>query len=145
MELNCNLFRKETYMAFCGRCGTPLDGGKFCPNCGAPVKPEQNKTSGGVHPPKTKPFRKLIFGVAIVLILVFIITRFTSVVDVPCDWCGNRPSVAYKTSDGSSAYVCKECSKKCAFCENKATKHYENLLGMMVFVCNDCYKEITGD
>ena len=30
-------------MAFCGKCGASLDGGKFCPNCGAPVELENNK------------------------------------------------------------------------------------------------------
>lgn len=48
----------------------------------------------------------------------------------------------YKTSDGSKAYVCKDCSKECALCGKKATKHYENMLGMVVFVCDDCYKEV---
>lgn len=51
----------------------------------------------------------------------------------------------YKTSDGSKAYVCKDCSKECAWCGKKATKHYENMLGMVVFVCDDCYKEVKNN
>lgn len=65
-------------------------------------------------------------------------------VDEPCDYCGNTPSVAYKTTSGyGDAHVCKKCSSTCMLCdEKKATKHYENLFGGIVFVCDDCYKEV---
>lgn len=134
-------------MAFCGKCGAPLDGGKFCPKCGAPVESEQKHSATAVSKPSKKSglWKKAVLGVAVVVAAIFIFTRFTSTVDEPCDWCRNKPSVAYKTSDGSYAYVCKDCSKECAWCGDKATKHYENLAGMMVFVCNDCYEEIAGD
>lgn len=134
-------------MAFCGKCGAPLDGGKFCPNCGTPVELEQNQATTAVSHPSKKSglWKKVVLGVAVVAVAIFIITRFTSTVDEPCDWCGDRPSTAYKVSDGSYSYVCKDCSKECAWCGDKATKHYENLVGMMVFVCNDCYEEIAGD
>lgn len=132
-------------MAFCGKCGTPLDGGNFCPNCGAPVEAEQSETAVTTASHLSKKsglWKKVVLGVAVVAIALFIITRFTATVDEPCDWCGNSPSVAYKLSDGSYSYVCKECSKYCALCGDKATKHYENMLGVMVFVCDDCYDEV---
>lgn len=84
-------------------------------------------------------------GFVMMVVAMSMISCFTATVDEPCDWCGDRPSVAYKLNDSSSSYVCKECSKKCAWCDEKATKHYENLAGMMVFVCDDCYSEISED
>lgn len=135
-------------MAFCGKCGAPLDGEKFCPNCGAPVKLKQSQTAvtAAFHSSKkTGLWKKMALGVAVVAVAIFIITRFKATVEEPCDWCGNRPSVAYKMSDGSYSYVCKDCSKKCAWCGDKAVRHYENAAGMMVFVCNDCYEEIAED
>ena len=131
-------------MAFCGKCGAQLDGGKFCPSCGAPVESEHSETTiaatGSAR--KSNMWIKVVVVVAAVIILVFAISRFTSLVDEPCDWCGNSPSVAYELNDGSYSYVCKECSKYCALCGEKATKHYENLVGMMVFVCDDCYEAV---
>lgn len=135
-------------MAFCGKCGAPLDGGKFCPNCGAPVESEQSQTTVATASQTSKKmglWKKLVVGVAVIAVAVFVITRFTATVDEPCDWCGSKPSVAYKMSDGSYSYVCKDCSKECAWCGDKATRHYENALGMMVFVCNDCYEDIAED
>jgi len=135
-------------MAFCGKCGTPLDGGEFCPNCGASVESEQSQTTVATAFQASKNprlWKKVVVGVAVVAIAIFVITRFTATVDEPCDWCGSKPSIAYKMSDGSYSYVCKDCSKECAWCGDKATRHYENALGMMVFVCNDCYEEIAED
>lgn len=135
-------------MAFCGKCGAQLDGGKFCPNCGAPVESEQNEKTAAVSRPAKKIglWKLAVLGVVVIAALIFIITRFTgATVDEPCDWCGNRPSVAYEMSDGSYSYVCDDCSKECAWCGNKATKRYENLAGMMVFVCDDCYEEVAGN
>ena len=130
-------------MAFCGKCGAELNGEKFCPNCGEPVETEQSTTSAVTHPVrKSGMWKKVVAGVVVVAIAVFAISRFTSTVDEPCDWCGNRPSVAYKMSDNSYSYVCRDCSKECAWCGERATKHYENLVGMMVFVCDDCYEGI---
>lgn len=136
-------------MAYCGKCGAPLDGEKFCPNCGASVELKSVRrralvSASARRPKRTRPWKKLAIAALIVVIAFLIVTRFSSTVDKPCDWCGDRPSVAYKLNDGSYSYVCKDCSKRCAFCGDKATKHYENLLNMMVFVCNDCYKEVGG-
>lgn len=132
-------------MSFCGKCGAKLEKEKFCPNCGTPVSSVQNKSDTNIA---LKPFKKaglwkkVVIGIVAVVIVFFIISRFNSTVDEPCDWCGSVPSVEYEMSDGSYSYVCKECSKKCVYCGNKATNHYENLLGMMVFVCDDCYAEL---
>lgn len=130
-------------MTFCGKCGAPINEGKFCPNCCAPVELAQSEAATAVisHAfPKSKLWKKVALIAVVAAVAIFIITRFTSTVDEPCDWCRSRPSVAYKMSDGSYSYVCKDCSKKCAWCGEKATKHYENLAGMMVFVCDDCYE-----
>lgn len=63
-------------------------------------------------------------------------------VNKPCDWCGSKPSVAYKNSDDTASYVCKECSSVCMICgEKKAEKKCENLLGMVMFVCDECYEK----
>lgn len=138
-------------MPFCGKCGTPLGNEKFCPNCGAANESKSNIVVGYAPTmPASKPRgkKKGLFaglGIAVVGLVVvgFVLTRaFGNVVNEPCDWCGNRPSVAYETHDGSFAYVCKDCSENCAFCGEKATQHYENLLGTMVFVCDDCYEDI---
>ena len=84
--------------------------------------------------------KRFVLFLLISVVMLFGITGCT--VDEPCDWCGNTPSVAYKTSDESMSYVCKKCSKTCMICgKNKATKHTENLLGMMMFVCDDCYDD----
>lgn len=132
-------------MAFCGNCGAPVDDGKFCPNCGAPVESEQGQAAVSHSSSKSQIWKMVVLGVIVVAVVLFIVTRFTSTVNEPCDWCGNRPSVAYKMSDGSYSYVCKDCSRECAWCGERATKHYENLLGMMVFVCDDCYNDVSGD
>lgn len=135
-------------MSFCGKCGGPLDGEKFCPNCGTAVESGRNEVVVATDSHTLKKvglWKKMVLGVAVVLVVFYVITRFISTVDEPCDWCGNRPSVSYKMNDGSYSYVCKDCSKECAWCGERATRHYENLAGMMVFVCNDCYKEISED
>ena len=80
-----------------------------------------------------------------IIAIAIIVSVVPHTVNEPCDWCGHRPSMAFKTSDGSMAYVCKDCSKERALCGKKATNHYENLLGMVVFACNDCYKEVTDN
>ena len=116
------------YMAFCGKCGAQLDGGKFCPNCGTPIDDVEKRatiTATAAHKPKRSGVqKKVVVGIIAIAVMVFIITRFTSTVNEPCDWCGNSPSVAYKLNDGSYSYVCKDCSEYCAFCGEKATKHY---------------------
>lgn len=86
--------------------------------------------------------KRLTFSLCISLVIFLCITGCSRTVDEPCDWCKSRPSVAYETSDGSEAYVCKECSKMCMICgDKKATKHGENLFGMILFVCDDCYDD----
>lgn len=132
-------------MAFCGKCGAPLNGGKFCPNCGAPAVSEGNPPTAVAAVKTRKTNLWLIIAATVIVIIgaVFMLSRCAAVVDEPCDWCGSSPSVAYKMSDGSYSYVCKECSKQCFMCGKKATKHYENLAGMMSFACDDCYESFA--
>lgn len=88
--------------------------------------------------------RKIIIVCGIIIIVVFtIVFKSFSGVNEPCDWCGEKPSKAYKISDGSKSYVCKDCRMKCAWCDSRAKKHYESGMGMMVFVCNDCFEDIN--
>ena len=130
-------------MTFCGNCGTPVDNDKFCPNCGASV---EGMTSGNnVGVPKKMASPKISKALIVAVIVVVVAIAVPRPVNEPCDWCNSRPSMEYKTSDGSKAYVCKDCSKECALCNKKASKHYENMLGMVVFVCNDCYKEVKNN
>lgn len=134
-------------MAFCGKCGKPLDGGKFCPHCGEAVEQIQSEVTPNNHLNKTAKIslkKKLIIAGVIVCAAFAIIKLTSKTVNEPCDWCGNSPSVAYELHDGSYAYVCKECSKKCAWCGEKPNRHYENALGTMVFVCDDCYEGFYG-
>lgn len=136
-------------MAFCGKCGTPINGGKYCPKCGSPVETKMNDTTGSVPIHTTSKsskkglWIKVLAGVAVVVLAILITSQFVGLSKEPCDWCGHTPSVAYQTSDGSEAYVCKECSKKCAWCGAKAKCHYENLLENIVFVCDDCYDDLA--
>lgn len=82
----------------------------------------------------------------LLLIVVLAATMFTAcarTVNEPCAYCHNGPSREYKRSNGSSFYVCKDCSSVCMLCNRKkAKKHYESLLGI-VFVCDDCYDAVT--
>lgn len=133
-------------MEYCGNCGAPMDEGRFCPKCGSPKSGTQSTfVASSIENKKTGNKKKVFVGVASVILILFVIIKMPHMVDKPCDWCDHRPSVEYKTSDGSKAYVCKNCSKNCALCDKKATKHYENMLGMVVFVCNDCYKQVTNN
>lgn len=86
-----------------------------------------------------------VVGAILAIAVLVVILKMPHTVNEPCDWCDNRPSIAYENSDGEMAYVCKECSKYCMFCDEKATKHYENLAGMMVFVCDDCYEDMLDE
>lgn len=132
-------------MAFCGKCGASLNGGRFCQKCGSPIedKVETKSNVANVHK-KSLGSKKVVLSALVVAVVVIAggIFLFHPTVNEPCDWCGDRPSVAYKTSQGR-AYVCRDCSKDCAFCNKRATKHYENMLGTVVFVCSDCYKDVT--
>lgn len=133
-------------MAFCGNCGAPVDNGKFCSKCGAPINDVSSvSNTRGIGNKKSSKFPQMIIGIIAVLAVVFVVALVPHMVDKPCDWCDRRPSMAFETSDGSMAYVCKACSKECAWCGKKAKKHYENLLGMIVFVCNDCYEEVVNN
>lgn len=69
-----------------------------------PVDSVQGKTvvTAALHSSaKSWLWKKEILDAAVVAVAIFIITRFTSTVDEACDWCGNRPSVAYKMGDAS--------------------------------------------
>lgn len=133
-------------MAFCGNCGASVNKGKFCPKCGTQISDAASMAnmSGKTNRRINKRF-KILLGIIAALVVVIAIVLMPHMVNEPCDWCDNKPSMAFKTSDGSMAYVCKDCSKECALCNKKASKHYENMLGMIVFVCNDCYKEVVND
>ena len=112
-------------MGYCGNCGEKIEkGANFCGKCGAVVEKEQSEHVYDVIAPKNNSAR---------------------VWDKPCDWCGHSPTVAYKESDGSYSYVCKECRKKCAWCGKKATRHYENMMHKEVFVCEETYKKMHDD
>ena len=114
------------------------------------IKEKRYGTKGNIHSMGTNGQRVIVASIAasiaaiivIVFLFVFVSRRM---VDEPCDWCHSRPTMAFKTSDGSMAYVCSECRKTCTWCGKRATKHYENMLGMIVFVCDECYKDVTGD
>lgn len=88
---------------------------------------------------------KRIIGLILAMLgVVSILAGCSSTVDEPCMYCNRSPSKEYKKSDGTSVYVCEDCSSECMICgREKATKHYESLLGI-VFVCDDCYKTATG-
>lgn len=133
-------------MAFCGNCGAFVEKGKFCPKCGIQIS-DAASVANVVGTTNKRPNKhpKVLLGIAVVLVVIAVIALMPHAVDKPCDWCNHRPSMAFKTSDGSMAYVCKDCSKECAWCNKKATKHYENALGMIVFVCNECYKEVVNN
>lgn len=131
-------------MAFCGNCGAPLNGEKYCPQCGAPAE-----TSIGTgeernsRPVEKKSAARVIVAIATIALIVFGIYTIATTSDEPCDWCHGTPTKVYKMSDGSESYVCAKCRGECAWCGDRATKHYENLVNMMVFVCNDCYHDIV--
>ncbi len=134
-------------MEYCGNCGAKLDGGKFCPHCGAPVS-SGNSEEGKIkteHIKRNSSNSKKVIAIGCIAVIAVAAAFFffrNPIADEPCDWCGDRPSIAYETSDGSTSYVCKDCSSECALCGDKASRHYENLLGMIVFVCDDCYEEV---
>lgn len=140
-------------MAYCGNCGTQIKGGKFCPKCGSPIgdmlDDENDKTPLATGQKSQNKHSRSVIGVIVALIigvlLVFMVFFKPHLVNQSCDYCHRSPSMEFETSDGSKAYVCKECSKECMICHKKATKHYENLIGTIVFVCDDCYKEVTDD
>lgn len=89
-------------------------------------------------------FRKIASIFLVSLLAISMLTACSSTVDEPCMYCSHSPSKEYEKSDGTSVYVCEDCSSECMICgREKATKHYESLLGI-VFVCDDCYKAATG-
>ncbi len=110
-------------MGYCGNCGEKIEkGANFCGKCGAVVEKEQSEHVYDVIAPKNNSARvwKIIIPSLIVgVIVIWGFMQLMSVSDKPCDWCGHSPTVAYKESDGSYSYVCKECRKKCAWCGKK--------------------------
>lgn len=144
-------------MAYCGTCGTPMGDGNFCAQCGAPreefrmpavagpagAPPEPVFTPFGIVSSRVRRKKALLpVGVIAAVLLAAFLLFGARTVNVPCDWCGQAPSVVYKTSSGREAYVCKDCSKVCMLCGGKATHHYENLLGTMTFLCDDCCRQL---
>lgn len=133
---------------YCGKCGKNIpDDVAFCPECGEPsAKPVKVPTPSAGSGIKLSGKTKKIIAVVLVAVIVIIsLFSIKPTVNKPCEYCGHKPSVRYKTSNDSDFYVCKSCSKECAFCGKKAKKHYENYFGMIVFVCNDCYKSVVSD
>lgn len=132
-------------MNFCGNCGASVEQGKFCPKCGIKIHDDVSATNMVKTTKKGNKHSKMLLGILAVFVVIVVMVLMPHPVDKPCDWCNDRPSMAYKTSDGSMAYVCKDCSKGCTWCDKKATKHYENMFGMIVFVCDDCYEEAVNN
>lgn len=100
-------------MAFCGNCGTPVEKGKFCSKCGIQISDAASVADMVETTNKrSNKHSKILFGIIDVLVAIAVIVLMPHTVDEPCDWCNHRPSMAFKTSDGSGAYVCKGCSKK---------------------------------
>lgn len=133
---------------YCGKCGANIeDNISFCPECGEPcTKPTETKIyTAGKQSKLSNKAKKILAMVLVIAVILIGAFSIESTVNTACDWCGSKPSVKYKTSDGAYSYVCKDCSKQCMFCNKKAKKHYENYFGMMVFVCNDCYKDMASD
>lgn len=86
-------------------------------------------------------FRKIASIFLVSLLAISMLTACSSTVDEPCMYCSHSPSKEYEKSDGTSVYVCEDCSSECMICgREKATKHYESLLGI-VFVCDVAIKQ----
>jgi len=130
---------------FCGKCGTKVnDGINFCPSCGNALKKEKKTgTVVGISDFFRKLSKKyIIIGIFIIGVTVFAF-NYKKTVNKACVWCGDKPSVEYKTSNGGKSYVCKDCSKRCMLCSKRPAKHhYTNMLEAEVFVCNKCYKQV---
>ncbi len=100
--------------------GVSVEKGKFCPKCGTQISDVATVANmvGTTNKRSNKHF-KMLFGITAVLVVIVVMALVPHTVDEPCDWCNHRPSMAFKTSDGSMAYVCKDCSKECAWCNKK--------------------------
>lgn len=138
-------FRERKDMEYCGNFGAHMDEGRFCPKCSSPKSGTQSTfVASSMENKNTRKKKSVFVGVAFVILVLFVIIKMPHMVDKPCNWCDHRPSMEYKISDGSKAYIYKNCSKNCALCYKKAKKYYENMLGIVVFVCDDCYKQVTN-
>lgn len=128
---------------FCGNCGAQLeDEMKVCGYCGTPSAPV-NTTPPITSKQSSGKAKKILISIVAVIAVVIGIISFSSFSTESCDWCGNSPSKAYKTSSDEKFYACSDCRKECFWCGDRATKHYESYIGAIVFVCKDCYKDIT--
>lgn len=77
-------------MRYCGNCGTALEDGSFCPNCGAPVEPEMAGYNSGyegavneAYPEKNSKAKYIIIIAAVVvlaaaLVCIILLTRQSS-------------------------------------------------------------------
>lgn len=63
---------------------------------------------------------------------------------VPCIYCNESPSRAYKTSYGTKSYVCDECSSECFFCGEPSPKKYTSVDGEISFACKECLDSLKG-
>ncbi len=90
--------------------------------------------------------RSIVKTLAVITVVILTITATfacgAKLVEEPCAWCNHSPSVEYTTANGTTCYVCEECSSECMICGNEATEHYTNLLDAEMFVCADCYAEV---
>ena len=136
---------------FCAKCGKEIsERANFCRYCGNKVEHNVLNDSQNMKFVKIKHScdtrgeknKYIIIGTMIVIsfIILVVVQRFSF---KECDWCGNSPSIKYKTTSGTTSYVCMECSKVCSVCGKKATHHYTNLYEMEVFVCMDCFNMIS--
>lgn len=85
---------------FCGKCGAPLDGGRFCPNCGAAIANSASddyvikKTSQSAKGGKKK-IVPLIAIILVVVIISFLVANMASS-NEPCMYCGDSPTKKYE-------------------------------------------------
>lgn len=87
---------------------------------------------------------KKIVAVLLVGVMAACLTGCQLTANEPCERCGTSPSVVYMFDNGTTSYVCEECSDKCDFCGANATVPYLNGLGKAMFACNDCFSSISG-
>lgn len=126
---------------FCGNCGAPLTGGKFCPHCGmaldvihesprtTPINASTKKNSGWIT-----------LVITLLLVVTFVLTApHLPISRNPCEWCDDTPTKGYRLSDGSYCYICKDCRTTCGLCGRKAKHHYESLFGRIIFLCDSCH------
>ena len=87
--------------------------------------------------------KKFLTILTIISFMIVTMTACGGTVDEPCEYCSQSPSVEYTRSDGTSIYVCNDCSSECMLCGREATQEYDSMLGFL-FLCDDCYDGLSG-